>query len=304
MASGEKLKTVTDEPPRKDQQKKDDRSHEADYEAEGTEKVSAALAKLTCEIAAFREQFQTDNQANERERRKYETGEQANWTKIAARAGICFSILSLALSAFTLIVLYRTLGVYQGQATIMATQAVIMDKQREIADKQNANLKGQLDDFEAVEAAAISIQNFSITGFPHARVKFELVNSGPTEAKDIGLIVGYAGGPMREPLGPGEREGVGMAPTETGFSMGAGERRKYDYTLDFWSLPKGIKIPAEMQKRRPTPSKIKRGEQGFYMSLGMAYRDKFGKAHSTSDCLAYNSKSRHYEPCFGGHFMR
>lgn len=278
---------------------------EQHQDAEGNPKPKDQdpLITLSDHIGALVREIRTDREADTGEH-----GKDRNWQRTIAW-------LSLIASFATLAVLVKTCQVYNainttevGQATIMATQAVTMDKQRGIADQQSTHLKRQLDDFEAVEAAAISIQKFSIKGIQHARIEFELVNSGPTEATEIQLINGGAGGPIgpiRGPIGPGEYEGIGIGPSKAGFSMAAGERRSFAFEADFFPpLPKEIKIPPIVRRFRPAPERIKRGLQAFYLEIAVAYRDKFGKAHSTSDCLAYNPKSRRYEPCFGGHFMR
>jgi hypothetical protein len=185
----------------------------------------------------------------------------------------------------------------------MNGQRTIMDKQRDISDKLTAITKRQLDDFEAVEAASVRIQNFSITGFPHTRFKFDLVNAGPTRADKLQIIDGYTTGPPISTLGPADRTGIMIMPSDIGVSIGAGERRSYDFKIDlFPPAPKAAKVPPRVHW--PTPEGIVRGKQGVYMTVAIAYRDVFLKDHSTSDCLAYARSFGRWVPCFGGHFMR
>ena len=106
------------EAPVKDEKEKEQRSGETDREADAAEKIGASVLELTRELAAFKNQLQTDNQTEQRERREYETGE-LYWTRIAAFAAIVFSFLSIVLSGLTLVVLDKTLEVYRGQAEMM-----------------------------------------------------------------------------------------------------------------------------------------------------------------------------------------
>jgi hypothetical protein len=91
--------------------------------------ISAVIRSFSDSIIHFADKCDADQKA---ERHSYETDE-LHWTKIAARAGIGFSIVSLLLSGLTLAVLYRTYGVYQGQATIMAMQAATGKEANQIA---------------------------------------------------------------------------------------------------------------------------------------------------------------------------
>lgn len=83
-----------------------------------------ALDKIGALLDASFKQSHSDDEAENRKRRDYET-EELRWTKLGAKAAIVFSFFSVILSGLTLVVLDKTLGVYRGQASIMATQAQI-----------------------------------------------------------------------------------------------------------------------------------------------------------------------------------
>lgn len=158
----------------------------------------------------------------------------------------------------------------------------------------------QMTDFEEAEAAAVSIEHFSAAGFPHARISFELVNSGHSQADRIQLLVSGHGGAPKPLLGPGTHTGVGFPPSEMGFSLAAGEKRRFSGTSNFFPpLPKGY------PKGLPTAQGVIMGKMGFYITVAIAYRDVFGHVHSSEDCLAYERAGAVFIPCpLGGHFMQ
>jgi len=88
------------------------------------ESISGAIESLARQFGTVVERLETGNQAGNRKRRDYERDE-LKWTIRAFIAGGAFSVVSLILSGLTLAVLVKTLGVYRGQATIMATQSTI-----------------------------------------------------------------------------------------------------------------------------------------------------------------------------------
>ena len=110
------------------------RDREAKKPAVALEPISGAIESFSRQFTATVERLQADDQAENPQRRSYEASELKR-TKIGARAAIGLSVVSLILSGLTLAVLYKTLGVYQGQATIMGNQAIIMDRQRDVAEQ-------------------------------------------------------------------------------------------------------------------------------------------------------------------------
>lgn len=160
------------EAPLKDEKEKEQRATGTNREANIAEKIGASASELVREFAAFRKQLQADDQAEQRERREYETGE-LYWTRIAAVAAILFSFLSIILSGLTLLVLDKTLGVYRGQATIMATQAALTR--------------------EAIEAAQrpilmVKMTNVTLTIGTVPTAKFEVDNLGRVPALKVRLL--------------------------------------------------------------------------------------------------------------------
>jgi hypothetical protein len=131
------------------------RNHEAENPAVPLEPVSSAIESFSRQFATTVEHLQISNDTENRERRQYETNE-FKWTKVAAKAGIVFSVLSLFLSGLTLWVLNRTYSVYRGQATIMATQAVIMDEQKTLLGQTLQPMKDQA---AAAKDAAIAAKS-------------------------------------------------------------------------------------------------------------------------------------------------
>jgi hypothetical protein len=124
---------MTDENPPKFKQEKSQGQSESSEIAAPEVQISAALSGLTGELCTLRNQLKTDNQAEQRERRRY-------------------SVVSIVLSAVTLAVLCRTLGIYKRQAKIMATQATIMEGQKTITEKT-------LPVMEAEASAAVTVAN-------------------------------------------------------------------------------------------------------------------------------------------------
>lgn len=105
---------------------------ETQNQAVPPESISAVIQAFSRQFVTAIEHLETQNQADSRQRQNYEADE-LKWTKCAARAGIGFSVLSLLLSGLTLWVLSRTLGVYHGQAKIMANQAALYKEANQIA---------------------------------------------------------------------------------------------------------------------------------------------------------------------------
>jgi hypothetical protein len=117
-----------------------DRRNEVQRPAVDLAPVSGAIESLSRQFATAIKTLDAENQADNRERRNYEANE-FWWTRVAAIAGIGFSVFSLLLSGLTLWVLGSTLGVYRGQATIMATQADISKAQTDIGGGQLAQMR-------------------------------------------------------------------------------------------------------------------------------------------------------------------
>ncbi len=162
-------------------------------------------------------------------------------------------------------------------------------------------MRRQAADFEAVEAAAVSVQSFSAVGFPQGNVSFDIVNTGPTQANDIQLAFGERGIPPKRLLGPGRKETGGIGPSAVGFSLAPGQRQHFSGTGVFLRPLKGISPP----RGAPTADDVIRGKLDFYITLTLAYRDVFGRSHISEECLRYEGVSRKFTPCvFGGSFMR
>jgi hypothetical protein len=104
--------------------------------------IGAALRSLSSQVATLYDQLKSANETEQQERRERQATE-LYWNKTRAKTAIGFSIASLFLSALTLSVLYKTLGLYGGQATIVSKQATIMSKQHEITEKTLSAIQTQ-----------------------------------------------------------------------------------------------------------------------------------------------------------------
>lgn len=104
--------------------------------------IGAALRSLSSQVATLYDQLKSANESEQQERRERQASE-LYWNKTRAKTAIGFSVASLFLSALTLAVLYKTLGLYRGQATIVSTQATILSKQHEITEKTFSAIQTQ-----------------------------------------------------------------------------------------------------------------------------------------------------------------
>ncbi len=267
---------------------KPDRRNEAGRPAVDLTPVSGAIDSLSRQFATAIETLDAENQADNRERRNYEANE-FWWTRVAAIAGIGFSVFSLLLSGLTLWVLGSTLGVYRGQATIMSTQADIMDKQRQIAEQQNANLTRQLDDFEKQNRAYLVVIGLT-DDLPNTKdadrkgERYILKNVGPTVASEISIESGGGAGrdhPMDAPLQQApspHKNGLSLGPGME-ISLNGGRMGHYDPNDEIMKL-------------------ILAGVGHWSRFVAIGYRDIYGQAHSVQDTICYQAYSKSYVPCF------
>jgi hypothetical protein len=100
--------------------------------ADTTNQIRATFEALSSQVGPFVQQSQTENETERTQRHVFQRKE-LFWTRFAAVAATVFSIASVTLSVFTVLVLDSTLGVYRGQATIMATQAALYKEANRIA---------------------------------------------------------------------------------------------------------------------------------------------------------------------------
>jgi hypothetical protein len=143
--------------------------------------IDAALRSLTSQVAALYDQLKSATEEERRERREHQARE-LYWNKTRAQAAIGFSVVGLLLSALTLGVLYRMLGVYRAQTTIIATQAAILSKQREINEKTLAAMQAQADAARLAAESSKIQADAAVVSAQTARDTLRI-----TEAADVNL---------------------------------------------------------------------------------------------------------------------
>src|SRR5271154_5674260 len=170
-----------------------------------------------------------------------------------------------------------------------------------VSTRQWKTMDRQLRDSEIAQAASLSIKGLQIADFPKSpRIVFDLKNAGPTRADRVTLMIGNGTVDPAQELrffcGPLAETGLGtIQPNANGFSISQSDQRHFEEPIG------GMLFDPEMQKHLPRGTEeraladILGGKSDLYVNVVASYRDLFGNALSTADCVVY--KSGHFSPC-------
>jgi hypothetical protein len=142
----------------------------------------------------------------------------------------------------------------------------------------------QLDDAELRESARLTFQEIKATIVPGkdfvVDVSVTIVNSGPTVADDLSFKQQSASpslenNPNPIPATPGQTP---ANPSTAGPSLAYGQTKTYKY-------------------RDGGTDRVTAGKDMFLLIPSISYRDIFGCAHRTTDCLAYDPRIKDWISC-------
>jgi hypothetical protein len=151
-------------------------------------------------------------------------------------------------------------------------------------------MRQQLTDSEAVQAAAVEIQNLRTDGtLTDGTISFDKKNTDQTRADDtINTFFNGRYDPHKEFSFANMVHGTELEPSINGYSIAPDAPARH------------ISFPLSSIVNPSIAAKLRIGELGWYFGVSIAYRDVFGRAHHTTECLAYNVKADFFLPCIGG----
>jgi hypothetical protein len=135
----------------------------------------------------------------------------------------------------------------------------------------------QIDDFEKVQIARLTFENFNATITPFVvNAEITVRNSGPTVADDLSFKDQTT--PYSLETNPFPRPPIGNLapnPSRGGPSLGPTQTRTYH----FWS------------------GAFKVGKEDIFFTPSISYVDIFGKGHRTTDCFTFDAGTKSWVSC-------
>jgi hypothetical protein len=203
-------------------------------------------------------------------------------TERTARATVWMSVATIMMALATAAIF--ALGIFQ--YLTLSGQLAVMQR--------------QLDESEMLDAASITIRNFSVSGFPdNTVVDFEVVNAGKTRADKATFDPGYVWVPAADLFGFLRKEhalGSRTQPSDLGLSLEpTDEPRHFRFPIE--TIQAFDKFSAEVRAKLPTRDDVMSGRWASVIYIVGTYADIYGKTHHVADCLAYLGGAG-FQACF------
>jgi len=167
---------------------------------------------------------------------------------------------------------------------------------------QSINLQRQVRDNELQQAASVSVENLTVSGFPDRPVvSFDLKNAGPTRAENVTADPAYL---WTSPAGVMQLFDKGFGgrslSSDLGFSIGPSEVRHMTTQMRTAipsDDPNFKNMPSTKTFHVPTRDDILSGKMVSVYAVTVTYKDIWGNVQHVSDCIVYNGSG--FAACFG-----